>query len=159
MEPYSIAIDQQKNKILWLEPETSKRYNIYSTDLNGKNKMKEYWYELGDNVNFPKRPNALSVSKTSVYMVDENAKASIWKFPKNGAVITTQVFKSLVDLNNVVPVGIAANYKISEQIQGIQECKKLTGIVRNLQCGVSVCDNYCIQGKCSLNDEGLPKCR
>ena len=142
-----------------MEPETSKRFNISGTDLDGKNKRREYWFDLGGTVNFPKRLNALSVSKTSVYLVGQYARGSAWKFPKNGAVPTTQVFKPLLDLNNVVPVGIAANYKLSDQIQGIQECKKLTGLVRNLQCGVSVCDNYCIQGKCSVNDEGLPKCR
>ena len=200
LESHSLVIDQQTQKMYWFRPERTGFYKLYKADLNATRRVTHdsIWYRLGyrKTKNFVNQPNVLTVSNKSLFMVEWCANCSAWEFSKKDIEFRQQkVFKPLFDLNNEVPVGIAANYKLSDQIQGIQECSTLRSLIRNdsdsfktaseyveplcvhgvkddgqslCNCTPghtgerdddSHCDNHCIQGNCSLNDEGLPKCR
>lgn len=186
-KPVSLAVDQQTKRIYWADDKEGIRYTIESADLDGGNRK-----ILLDGEDH--RPNALTVSKDSVYWLDLDYK-TIWQLPKNASQNTAPI--KYVEFSNEVPFGIAANYPVEEQIKG-QYCEALENVSLNTtdhiiqphniipndhglfcvhgkkvdnelickcspgytgkRCDRSVCQNYCLQGNCSLTDEGQPTC-
>ena len=189
-----MVIDQQTQKMFWVEPAAPLKYGTYSADLDGKNKDKR------SNINFDSTDmilnntaNIFSVSKTTIFSFLWDSKGFVNEKEKIGEVHVKQLF----EFKTEVPIGIAANYKVSEQAQGLTNCEVLTSLVKNnsvtdnllkiateevpfcvhglkdggqsrckctpgyigVRCDVSVCENYCLHGTCSINDEGLPNCR
>ena len=166
-----------------------------------------------------------TVSKNYVYWVIRNASANtVWQSAKDvrwndkynnidmpifTGYALPGAFSVVGTFFAVSPIAIASNYKIEDQIQGLQGCEalsRLTPIVSvannsvNIEqttgtesmteytkevylfcvhgvhvretsvckctpgyigerCDVSACVNYCLQGNCSLNEDGLPTCR
>ncbi|KAH9635374.1 hypothetical protein HF086_017623 [Spodoptera exigua] len=185
--PVSLAIDQQTKKMYWADDREGIHYSIESADLDGKNRK-----TLLTGIHH--QPNTLTVSKDSIYWVDWGFK-SVWQLPKNPPVDQEPV--QISNFNNETPFGIAANYKIEDQIQGIEECEALGKLPQNKseisdsfnipkdvglfcvhgtkvngkllckctlgytgdRCDISVCQNYCFQGDCGVNDKGKPECR
>ncbi|KAF9815508.1 hypothetical protein SFRURICE_019150 [Spodoptera frugiperda] len=184
--PVSLAIDQQTKKLYWADDREGIHYSIESADLDGTNRK-----TLLTGIHH--QPNTLTVSKDSIYWVDWGFK-SVWQLPKNPPIEPEPVQISSFPEN---PFGIAANYKIEDQIQGIEECQALKSLPQNNteisdssnvpkdvglfcvhgtkvngkllckctlgytgdRCDISVCQNYCFQGDCGVNDKGKPECR
>ncbi|KAJ8735823.1 hypothetical protein PYW07_007443 [Mythimna separata] len=194
-EPYNLAIDQQKQKIYWFEPSRHVYYDIYSADLNGNNKDTNVHYTPNDKEIFSPL-NALTVLGQSLFFVGYCPLCTIWNFQKS-ALNRYSNYTSFPQLHKEIPVSIVANYKLSDQIQGIRDCQALTSLVQNKspidntyriatlygaevcvhgtqvdglslcecspgytgeRCDVPVCENYCIHGNCSVNEESLPEC-
>lgn len=185
--PVSLAIDQRTKKMYWADDREGIHYSIESADLNGKNRKTLF-------VGIHHQPNALTVSKDSIYWVDWGYK-SVWKLSKTPSV--NEEPKDISNFKGETPFGIAANYKIEDQTAGTQECGELISLPQNNsaindsfniptdaglfcvhgmkvsgkslckctpgytgeRCDISVCQNYCFQGDCSVSEEGLPKCR
>ncbi|KAJ8713634.1 hypothetical protein PYW07_014004 [Mythimna separata] len=113
------------------------------------------------------RSKVLTVSKDYIYWKNSTGSYdSIWRLAKTAAqyVEPTEINKIYDDKI----LGITANYKIKDQIQGIQGCDSLSSLVPKLtvlqeytveKSNVSACDNYCVYGNCNFSVEGLPKCR
>ncbi|KAJ8735028.1 hypothetical protein PYW08_014278 [Mythimna loreyi] len=50
---------------------------------------------------------------------------------------------------------------MQEQIQGVKSCKAVEDLILNNskpECNVSICQNYCLEGNCTVNAEGKPTC-
>nr|XP_049706836.1 protein cueball [Helicoverpa armigera] len=185
--PVALTIDQQTRKLYWADDREGIHYSIESSDLNGQDRKTLL---LG----IHHQPNALTVSKDSIYWVDWDYR-SVWQISKYSEGETEP--KQISNFNNEITFGIAANYKIEDQTRGIEECKELASLPRNdstisdsiniptdvglfcvhgvkvngkyvckctpgytgERCDISVCQNYCFQGDCSVDAVGQPKCR
>ncbi|KAL0871733.1 hypothetical protein ABMA27_004239 [Loxostege sticticalis] len=183
--PVSIAIDQKTKKLYWADDKEGIHFSIESSDLEGKNRE-----TLLKGVHH--QPNALTVSKDSIYWVDWGYKY-VWKLAKDKP--DSEPIEYL-KFSNEVPFGIVANYQVADEIQGIPECETLSKLSQNKtaindsfnipkdrglfclhgvkvegklackcspgytgdRCEISVCNNYCLEGDCSLTSEGEPTC-
>ncbi|CAH1638564.1 unnamed protein product [Spodoptera littoralis] len=117
--PISLTIDQQTKKLYWADDKEGIKYSIESADLDGKNRVTLL-------SGFFHQPNALTVSKGFIYWVDWGYK-SMWQLSKNPPFDAEPVI--IKDFNNETPFGIAANYKIEDQIEGIEECNALKALL------------------------------
>ncbi|XP_063892932.1 protein cueball isoform X2 [Helicoverpa armigera] len=172
-DPVSLAIDQQTLKMFWADNTRNKKYRIFSTELDGKNKTELISGDSGTDF----KPNALTVSKDLIYLIDEGTHA-VWKHSK---FLITESLKNILHFTEA-PSGIVARYTTEEQIHGKVECKDVMTALLNdkiicvhgekanatsctcapgyigERCDVSVCQNYCNHGTCSVSDEGEPSC-
>ncbi|KAJ8706045.1 hypothetical protein PYW07_010822 [Mythimna separata] len=188
-DPHSLVIDQQTKRIYWIEPVIKDNipiYGLYYTDLNGKDKTKIYYlYEFSSGVNPISTLNTLTVSKGGLFWIDWRLTVdiSVWLL---GKIVWSGNLAQIGLHTKYDNIGIAANYKIKDQIEGINDCEALTfvgpkkckepfcvhGVKVGLslckcrpgyigeRCDVSVCENdYCLNGNCSVNDQGTPTCR
>ncbi|KAM3966373.1 low-density lipoprotein receptor repeat domain-containing protein cueball isoform 2-T2 [Aphomia sociella] len=183
--PVSIAIDQRTQKLYWIDDREGIHYSIESSNIDGKNMKTLYMGTYH-------QPNALAVSKDSLYWVDWGYR-SVWKLPKDSS--KSSDLEELIAFSNEVPFGIVANYKIQDQTEGTNECNELIKLSQNKtvindlfniprdaglfclhgvkvgkvacnctigytgqRCDISLCHNYCIQGKCSITTDGKPNC-
>ncbi|KAJ8716423.1 hypothetical protein PYW07_003050 [Mythimna separata] len=182
LEPHSLVIDQHTQKLLFVEYLNINAYNVYFTDLEGNNKGGGFYHFFGTG-RFSQPLNKLAVSKDSFYV--GYSDVVVWNVSKSTGPILK--FNDGNNLDNEIPVGIASYYDIVDQIPDSQACEALKKLVRNSpkaeenccvhgtkldgqslckcttgyigeRCDVSVCENYCIQGNCSSNDEGVPQC-
>ncbi|XP_045450930.1 protein cueball [Melitaea cinxia] len=119
--PVSIAIDQQTRRLYWADDKEGIHYSIESSDLNGKDRKRIL-------VGTYHQPNALTVSKDSIYWVDWGFK-SVWKLSKTAPVNSEP--EELIAFTNEVPFGIVANYKIADQTTNVDECKTLANLSEN----------------------------
>ncbi|CAK1585983.1 unnamed protein product [Parnassius mnemosyne] len=117
----SIAVDQNAKKLYWADDREGIHYSIESSDLDGKNRKKLV-------VGTYHMPNAVTVSKDSIYWVDWGYK-SVWKLPKNPPPNAEP--EELITFSNEVPFGIVANYQIADQTAGVSECKDLSRMSQN----------------------------
>lgn len=184
--PVSIAIDQQTRRLYWADDKEGIHYSIESSDLNGKDRKRIL-------VGTYHQPNALTVSKDSIYWVDWGFK-SVWKLSKTAPVNTEP--EELIAFTNEVPFGIVANYKVVDQTANVDECKTLANLSENKalinesinipqdvglfclhgvktgmsackcspgytgeRCEKSICQNFCFNGDCSVNNKGQPECK
>lgn len=184
--PVSIAIDQQTRRLYWADDKEGIHYSIESSDLNGKDRKRIL-------VGTYHQPNALTVSKDSIYWVDWGFK-SVWKLSKTAPVNTEP--EELIAFSNEVPFGIVANYKVADQTANVDECKTLANLSENKalinesinipqdvglfclhgvktgnsackcspgytgeRCEISICQNFCFNGECSVNSKGQPECK
>uniref|UniRef100_A0A2A4IVT5 EGF-like domain-containing protein n=1 Tax=Heliothis virescens TaxID=7102 RepID=A0A2A4IVT5_HELVI len=171
--PVSLAIDQQTKKMFWADNMGNKKYRIFSSTLDGKNRTDLISGDSGADF----APNALTISKDLMYVIDGGTHA-VWEHSKY------QITESLKNFGyfTEVPSGIVAKYTTEEQIQDKEECKAVMPLLHNdkiicvhgdtangtsyscapgyigERCDVSVCQNYCIQGTCSVSEEGEPSC-
>lgn len=185
--PVSLAIDQRTKKMYWADDREGIHFSIESADLNGKNRTKLF-------AGIHHQPNALTVSKDSIYWVDWGYK-SVWQLPKTS--VMDHEPREISTFKPETPFGIAANYNIEDQTEGSDECEALTSLPQDKsaindaftiptdaglfcvhgmkvngkslckctpgytgeRCDISVCQNYCFQGDCSVSAEGQPQCR
>ncbi|XP_047026820.1 protein cueball-like [Helicoverpa zea] len=69
----SLAIDQQTLKMFWADNTRNKKYRIFSTELDGS---KTELISGDSGTDF--KPNALTVSRDLIYLIDEGTHA-VWK--------------------------------------------------------------------------------
>ncbi|KAJ8707803.1 hypothetical protein PYW07_011480 [Mythimna separata] len=151
----SLTIDQQTEAMYWIEKTHSNddHWSIESTNFNGK-KRKTFYILRNARYAF-----SLAVSKDFIYWQNYEEEG-IWQLPKNGTAIATKLH-SMSSSDCTDCQRIAANFKIEEQIQGIKSCNALQGLFPNdskSESTVSICQNYCFQGECSVSAEGRPTC-
>ncbi|CAG4962752.1 unnamed protein product [Colias eurytheme] len=181
----SIAVDQRTSKLYWADDKEGIHYAIETSNLDGSGRRKVL-------VGTYHQPNALAVSKDSIYWVDWGFK-SVWKIDKDAPPYTDP--EEIITFNNEVPFGIVANYDIADQTKGIAECKNLMEYAQNKsqinesftiptdaglfclhgvkngteckcslgysgdRCEVYLCENFCLNGECTVTSEGQPTCR
>lgn len=185
--PVSLAIDQRTRQLYWVDDKEGINFSIESFDLDRKQRITLYegWRH---------QPNALTVSNDSLYWVDWAFK-TIWKLPKTAK--RDMEPTTYISFTSEIPFGIAANYLIQDQTEGVSDCKGLSSLsqdrsavndsfslppdiglfcvhgvkVNNMpeckctsgytgdRCDISVCQNFCFQGDCSINNDGQPSCR
>lgn len=104
---------------------------------------------------FLKFPMKVPVSLVANYKVSDQIKGSR----------DCKALTSLVQNNSLIndTFKIATEYVEEFCVHGIQgdglsPCKCSPGYIGE-RCDVSGCENYCFQGSCSFNNDGLPKCR
>ncbi|KAJ8707807.1 hypothetical protein PYW07_011484 [Mythimna separata] len=149
----SLAIDQQTQAIYWTEKAHGDHvYSIQRANFNGKNRTTLY---IVRNTQFA---FSLAVSKDFIYL-QNYVEEGIWQIPKNKTSTATKLHSTYssdcADCNRV-----ATNYTIEEQIEGVKSCHALQALIpreSNNGSTVSICQNYCFQGECSVSAEG-PTC-
>ncbi|KAJ8706699.1 hypothetical protein PYW07_012777 [Mythimna separata] len=151
----SLAIDQQTQRLYWIDYITANggRLSIESANLNGKNRTTLYI------VRNASRASSLAVSKDFIYWQNSN-EVGTWQLPKNSSEHDARKLYSISSLRDWSYQLVATNYTIQEQIQGIQSCEALQGLMPNNSnpVTVSICQNYCLEGNCSVNAGGQPTC-
>ncbi|VVD00885.1 unnamed protein product [Leptidea sinapis] len=119
--PVSIAVDQRTERLYWADDKEGIHYSIESSDLIGEDRKKI----LAGTYH---QPNALAVSKDSIYWVDWGYK-SVWKLDKEAPPYTDP--EEIISFATEAPFGIVANYEIEDQTAGILECKRLSEYAQN----------------------------
>ncbi|XP_028157866.1 protein cueball isoform X1 [Ostrinia furnacalis] len=117
--PVSIAIDQGTKRLYWADDKEGIHFSIESSNLEGKDRQ-----TLLRGVQH--QPNALTVSKDSIYWVDLYKK--IWKLAKDKN--NAEPFE-LLSFSHKAPFGVIANYQVSNEIEGIPECDALSRMSKN----------------------------
>ncbi|KAJ8713098.1 hypothetical protein PYW08_008402 [Mythimna loreyi] len=109
----------------------------------------------------------LTVSKDYIYFTRSNeSEDTVWQLPKSARlhIIHPELVKKM---DNVKILGIVANYKLVDQIKGIQGCESLTSLLSkpvvpasvDEQLNITVSKNNSQHSNYSFNDEELPKSR
>ncbi|KAJ8706691.1 hypothetical protein PYW07_012769 [Mythimna separata] len=150
----SLAIDQQTQRLYWIDYTTGGRLSIESANLNGKNRTTLYI------VRNASLASSLAVSKDFIYWQNSN-EVGTWQLPKNSSEHDARKLYSISSLGDWSYQLVATNYTIQEQIEGIQSCQALQGLIPNnlkSESKVSICQNYCLEGDCSVNAGGQPTC-
>ncbi|KAJ8706688.1 hypothetical protein PYW07_012766 [Mythimna separata] len=152
----SLAIDQQTQRLYWIDYITANggRLSIESANLNGKNRTRLYIFRNAS------RTSSLAVSKDFIYWQNLN-EVGTWQLPKNSSEHDARKLYSISSSRDWSYQLVATNYTIQEQIEGIQSCQALQGLIPNNmkpESTVSNCQNYCLEGNCSVNAGGQPTC-
>ncbi|KAJ8707863.1 hypothetical protein PYW07_011540 [Mythimna separata] len=150
----SLAIDQQTQAIYWTEQIHSGVYDwfIERASFNGKNRIPLY---IMRNTRYA---ISLAVSKDFIYW-QNYGEEGIWQLPKNNTSTATKLH-SISTSYCTNCNRIATKYTIDEQIEGVKSCHALQALIpreSNNGSTVSICQNYCFQGECSVSAEG-PTC-
>ncbi|KAJ8704803.1 hypothetical protein PYW08_012123 [Mythimna loreyi] len=151
-----LAIDAKMKKIYWTEITYANhifRQAIESANFDGKNRTTLHSSELYA----PKI--SLTVSGDFLYWLDENM--NVWQLPKNPSGREPKKLFSTPKASFPYRNRLAANYKI-EEIQGTESCEAAQGLISNNskpESTESICQNYCLEGDCSVSPDGTPKCR
>ncbi|KAJ8707828.1 hypothetical protein PYW07_011505 [Mythimna separata] len=146
----SLAIDQQTQAIYWTEKTHGDHYSIERANFNGKNRTTLYI------VRNTQLAFSLAVSKDFIFW--HNAEEGIWQLPKNKTLTATKLHS--ISSSEWLCHRVATNYTIDEQIEGVKSCNALQALIpheSNNGSTVSICQNYCFQGECSVSAEG-PTC-
>lgn len=117
-KPVSIAIDQRTKKLYWADDTAGANYVIESSDLDGKNR--KILMEGADHM-----PIAIAVSKDYVYWLDRDYN-SLWRVHKTPSPYAKP--EKYVTFNNTGAFGIATNYSIEDQTEGVPECEALRAL-------------------------------
>ncbi|KAJ8707823.1 hypothetical protein PYW07_011500 [Mythimna separata] len=150
----SLAIDQQTQAIYWTRKthRSDDHWSIERANFNGKNRTTLY---IVRNAQFAL---SLAVSKDFIYWQNYEEEG-IWQLPKNKTSNATKLH-SISSSNCPDCNRVATNYTIEEQIEGVKSCNALQALIpreSNNGSTVSICQNYCFQGECSVSAEG-PTC-
>lgn len=116
--PVSIAVDQRTKKIYWADDREGIHYSIESADLDGKNRRK-----LLSGINH--QPNDLTISKDYIFWADLDYKA-VWRLPKDPPKNAEPT--KYLEFENEIPLNIAFNYRIQDQIEGQPECEAMANL-------------------------------
>ncbi|KAJ8733779.1 hypothetical protein PYW07_014330 [Mythimna separata] len=119
--------------------------SLESADFNGNNRKRLYTIK--------NLSSSLTVSKDFIYW-QNGYDVGTWQLSKNASQVARE-FSS--PTRTCWPCQlVAANYTIQEQVKGMQSCKALQGLIPEYI--TSICKNYCLEGNCSVNAEGIPIC-
>lgn len=121
--PVSIAVDQRTKKLYWADDKEGIHYSIESANLDGQHPKTLL-------IGTYHQPNALTVSKESIFWVDWGYK-SVWKLPKLSSPKVDVEPQELFGFSTESLFGIVANYQIADQVEGIQECGELLELSQN----------------------------
>ncbi|KAJ8707822.1 hypothetical protein PYW07_011499 [Mythimna separata] len=150
----SLAIDQQTQAIYWTQKTHSgdDHCSIEKANFNGKNRTTLYI------VRNTRYAFSLAVSKDFIYWQNYKEEG-IWQLPKNKTSTATKLHSTSSSYCETCN-RVATNYTIEEQIEGVKSCHALQALISresNNGSTVSICQNYCFQGECSVSAEG-PTC-
>ncbi|KAJ8707833.1 hypothetical protein PYW07_011510 [Mythimna separata] len=150
----SLAIDQQTQAIYWTQKthHSDDHWSIERANFNGKSRTTLY---IMRNTQYA---FSLVVSKDFIYWQNYEEEG-IWQLPKNKTSTETKLH-SISSSNCANCNRVATNYTIDEQIEGLKSCHALQALIpreSNNGSTVSICQNYCFQGECSVSAEG-PTC-
>ncbi|KAJ8735366.1 hypothetical protein PYW07_006986 [Mythimna separata] len=149
----SLAIDIKTQTIYWIERthNRSDDMTIKRANLNGKNTTTLY------NIAKASYASSLTLSEEFIYWENYGQKG-IWQLPKNSSENKARKLHTKLASECAYCQLIAINYTIKEQIQGLQRCDTLQiPFDSKSESTVSICQNYCFQGDCSVSD-GHPTC-
>ncbi|KAJ8706711.1 hypothetical protein PYW07_012789 [Mythimna separata] len=151
----SLAIDQQAQRIYWIELNADHQMSIYSANFNGRNRKTLYI------VRHVSCASSLAISKNFIYW-QNYTEAGTWQLPKNSSEHVARKLNSISSLRLCKYKLVAVNYTIQEPIQEMKSCGALQGLMTNNskpESTVTICQNYCLEGDCSVNAAGKPTCR
>ncbi|KAJ8706703.1 hypothetical protein PYW07_012781 [Mythimna separata] len=154
---FSLAIDQQTKRIYWIDSiylNGGYQMSIESANFNGKNQTTIYFAKTTSHA------SSLAVSKDFIYW-QIDSEVETWQLPKNSSEHVARKLYSTSKLSHWHYHCVATNYTIQEQIEGIQNCEALQNLIPNNSKPKptdSICQNYCLEGNCSVNAGGQPTC-
>ena len=185
--PVSLAIDQQTKQMYWADDKEGIHYSIESADLNGKNrrtllrgihhqpnsltvsKDSIYWVDWGyksvwklpKNPAVDEEPKEITNFKSETpfgivanYKIEDQTKGTT----ECDALTTLPQNNSAINDSFNIPTDAGLFCVHGMKVSGKLLCTCSPGYTGE-RCDISVCQNYCFQGDCSVDSEGLPKCR
>ncbi|XP_049874212.1 protein cueball isoform X2 [Pectinophora gossypiella] len=186
--PVSITIDQKARKIYWADDKEGIHYSIESADLDGKNqetvvlgtnhspnalavsKDNLYWIDWGYSKVW-KLPKTTRESKDKVepvqlfsfvgtpfgivanYSIADQTEG----IEECQALHRLSVNQSVINDSFDIPTDAGVLCLHGVKVPGKSECKCSRGYTGE-RCEMSVCQNYCLHGECSVTPEGQAKC-
>lgn len=168
-EAFSLVIDLQTQRLFYFDRCAGcQNKNLYISSANLKKRNAISILDTSTDVLM--QPKVLTVSKDYFYFTNRSdSYNTVWQLSKNATIEEDQP-KEIIKFYGAKTLGITANYKIEDQIKGLQNCDSLSTLKiesvateasdrTGKPCNISACENYCLHGDCSINEKGLPKCR
>ncbi|KAJ8707183.1 hypothetical protein PYW08_011317 [Mythimna loreyi] len=156
LEPNSLAIDQHKQRIYWMEPVNTTQCKMFTRLLNIKHAP--FSIVTVSNPKYIKVPsNTLTISKDSIFhIILEYFVYSYGKVKSNETLYTHAMYEYLTNTmerktvysNRKLPISIVANYKIKDQIQ---DCEAL------LPVKLAIESPFCVHGT-TVDDRAACTC-
>lgn len=187
-KPVSIAIDQKTKKIYWADDKEGIHFSIESSDLDGKNRQtllkgidhhpnaitvskdSIYWVDLGyTSVVVWKlakdTPDAqptefLKFSEDRPFGIVANYQIAdeIQGIPECEALSKLSQNNTAINDTFNIPKDRGLFCLHGVKVEGKLACQCSPGYIGD-RCEISVCNNYCLEGNCTLTSKGEPKCR
>ncbi|CAH0584464.1 unnamed protein product [Chrysodeixis includens] len=184
--PISLAIDQRTKQIIWADDKEGIHYSIESADLNGKNRKtllvgthhqpnaltvsKDYiyWVDWGYKSvwQLPKDPpkdtepqeitafnNDLPFGIVANYKIEDQTRGD----PECKELSSLSQNNSVINETFYIPSDVGLFCVHGIKVNGKSLCNCTPGYTGE-RCDISVCQNYCFQGDCSLTSGGQPTC-
>ncbi|XP_026745540.1 protein cueball-like, partial [Trichoplusia ni] len=184
--PVSLAIDQQTKQIYWADDKEGIHYSIETADLDGKNrrtlmvgthhqpyaltvsKDSIYWVDWGYRSvwQLPKNPpmysepeeikafnNELPFGVVANYQIEDQTHGN----PECENLSSLSQNNSVINDTFYIPTDVGLFCVHGIKVSGKPLCNCTVGYTGE-RCDISVCQNYCFQGDCSLTSDGQPTC-
>nr|XP_026499308.1 protein cueball [Vanessa tameamea] len=184
--PVSIAIDQRTKRLYWADDKEGIHYSIESSDLEGKDRKTRlvgtyhqpnaltvskdniYWVDWGFKSVWKLSKNAPPNTEPEELIAFNNEVpfgivANYQIGDQTAGVTDCTVLaglsenKTLINEAMNIPkdVGLFCLHGVKT---GISDCKCSPGFTGE-RCEISVCQNFCFNGDCSVNNKGQPECK
>ncbi|XP_050351554.1 protein cueball isoform X1 [Nymphalis io] len=184
--PVSIAIDQRTKRLYWADDKEGIHYSIESSDLEGKDRKTRlvgtyhqpnaltvskdniYWvdwgfksvWKLSKNAPLNTEPEELIAFNNEVpFGIVANYQIADQTAGVSDCTILAGLSNNKTLINDAInipkDVGLFCLHGVKT---GISDCKCSPGFTGE-RCEISVCQNFCFYGDCSLNDKGQPECK
>ncbi|XP_064073317.1 protein cueball isoform X2 [Vanessa tameamea] len=184
--PVSIAIDQKTKRLYWADDKEGIHYSIESSDLEGKDRKTRlvgtyhqpnaltvskdniYWVDWGFKSVWKLSKNAPPNTEPEELIAFNNEVpfgivANYQIGDQTAGVTDCTVLaglsenKTLINEAMNIPkdVGLFCLHGVKT---GISDCKCSPGFTGE-RCEISVCQNFCFNGDCSVNNKGQPECK
>ncbi|KAJ8713099.1 hypothetical protein PYW08_008403 [Mythimna loreyi] len=164
-EIFSLAIDLQIQQILYFGYYLDNNIRMVSSGYKTKDEIRGIHNKIllknySENRALTK---VLTVSKDYIYFTNSSQnRDTVWHMQKN---VSFAEPKEIIHFYVEIIFGIVANYKLVDEINGVQDCGSLSNLLStnteapgNATERSTACETYCQRGKCSFNDDGLPSC-
>ncbi|KAJ8711446.1 hypothetical protein PYW07_008688 [Mythimna separata] len=183
---FSLTIDPQIQKMLYFGYYSDRNIRMVSSRYLTRNELRGIHDNILLKYSSVDLTKVLTTSKDYIYFTKRNSLSNydtVWQIPKNATLYEP---KEITKLDYETSFGIVANYKIVDQINGVQGCDSLSRLIATTtvasgntsvrtstsliatttvasgntsdRTNASLCDHYCLRGNCSFNDDGLPTC-
>ncbi|KAG7295780.1 hypothetical protein JYU34_020834 [Plutella xylostella] len=186
--PVSIAIDQHSRRMYWADDKEGIHFSIESSDLDGKDVQVElagqhhqpnslalskdtiYWIDWGSKImwKLPKHGDRETEPKEVAMFDDETPFGIVANYkiedqtrdvPECDKLAKLMANRTAInDTFTPVPKREGLYCLHGEVLNGKMACKCTVGYF-GPRCESSVCQNYCLQGDCSVTSDGQPICR
>ncbi|KAJ8716863.1 hypothetical protein PYW07_003490 [Mythimna separata] len=145
LDLHSLAIDQKSQKLFFFMPLSNSLVTFYSADLNGRNLKSLHTFTYQGETLLFNHPNTIAVSKNAVISMVAWCLPCLPRYVWTLSPSTTIPFT----INTQKVVGIATNYKMSDQVQGISDCSHVTrnyNIDESLKVAKEYESSFCVHG-------------